>query len=405
MRSLLLALLLVGCRHTDRAPDPPAVAAPATRRAPPPPDAGAHAAGEHAFYASTFERQPTVQEMTALGERVFRDRGLSASGTLACASCHDPDNAYAPADARAVELGGRDGKLAGARTPPSLRYLQAVPRFTEHFSDPDTDDGADQGPAGGLTWDGRAQSTHDQARSPLYSPLEMANASPEELAARLRRAPYAPELRAAFGPHALESATSAQKAVTLVLEVYQQDRVKFYPYTSKFDAVLRGEARLTEREARGFALFNDPAKGNCASCHPSAVKDGFPAFTDFGYVALGVPRNPVIPANADPGYFDLGLCGPYRTDLAAHPEYCGRFRTPSLRNVARRRRFMHNGVFTSLRQVLEFYAARTERFDDLPARYRQNVTAEAPFGARRRLSPAEIADLIAFLETLSDVDA
>ena len=402
MPRLLLLALLVSCKGADSAPAFAPAATSTTRRAPPHPDAGPHPAGDGAFYAATFERQPTVPEMTGLGELVFHDPGLSASGTLACASCHDPDNAYAPADAQAVELGGRDGTLVGVRAAPSLRYLQSVPRFTEHFSDPDTDDGADQGPAGGLTWDGRAQSLHDQARSPLYSPLEMANASPEDLAARLRRAPYAHQFRTAFGAHALESAASAQKALTLVLEVFQQDPARFYPYTSKFDAVLRGRDKLTEHEARGFALFDDPKKGNCASCHPSAIKDGFPAFTDFGYVALGVPRNRALPANADPSYFDLGLCGPYRTDLAAHPEYCGRFRTPSLRNVARRHRFMHNGVFTSLQQVLEFYATRDGRFDDLPPRYRQNVNVEPPFGGPRRLSAAEIADIIAFLETLSD---
>ncbi len=115
-----------------------------------------------------------------------------------------------------------------------------------------------------------------------------------------------------------------------------------------------------------------------------------------------MPRNRELPANADPAYFDLGLCGPYRTDLANRAEYCGMFRTPSLRNVARRHRFMHNGAFTSLAQVLEFYAARPTALDDLPARYRKNVTMELPFGAARRLSPTEIADIIAFLETLSD---
>ncbi|HUJ58150.1 MAG TPA: cytochrome c peroxidase [Kofleriaceae bacterium] len=426
MRTYLAVIALVACRGSDPAPEPPvpppatALAAPTVpraqrrpsiKRAPP----GAVPAGTTAFYASTFARQPSVPELAALGALVFRDRSLSASGKLACASCHDPDRAFGPPNARAVQLGGPALAAAGVRATPSLRYLQTVPRFTEHFHDGDDRDDADQGPAGGLTWDGRAQSTHDQARSPLFSPLEMALASPEELLARLRRAGYADRMRAAFGDGVLDRADSALKAATLALEVYQQDPAAFYPYTSKYDAVLRGQESLTAQEERGRKLFDDPAKGNCASCHPDTVVDGLPAFTDFGYNAIAAPRNREIPKNADPSYFDLGLCGPYRTDLAGHGEYCGMFRTPSLRNVALRRRFMHNGVFGSLDQVLAFYATRdTEPArwypggvpDDLPARYRGNISREAPFGGAPgdppRLSRAEIADVIAFLGTLTD---
>src|SRR5262249_38222738 len=148
---------------------------------------------------------------------------------------------------------------------------------------------------------------------------------------------------------------------------------------------LAGKAQLTASEQRGLMLFNDPHKGNCANCHPSRVLHGAPPlFTDFGLIALGVPRNGKLTANADPAYFDMGLCGPIRTDLKAHTEYCGRFRAPSLRNVALRRRFFHNGAVTSLRDALRFYVERDVRperwyprgadgqvhkFDDLPPQY------------------------------------
>ncbi len=394
MRIVLALIALAACRKPDREPvhvDPTPELSPA--RAP---------ASSAAFYADTFTKRPSVRELTELGARVFADPSLSASGTVACASCHDPAHAFGPANADAVQLGG-------TRAAPSLRYLQIVPRFTEHFYD--EDDPADQGPAGGYTWDGRMATTHDQAHAPLFSPLEMANASPADFADRLRNAAYAGDFRAAFGDTALDTPASALKAATLALEVYQQDPATFYPYASKYDAVLRGTATLSPREARGRALFEDPAKGNCASCHPDTVSSGFPALTDFGFVALGAPRNRAIPANADPAYFDLGLCGPYRTDLATHAEYCGMFRTPSLRNVAVRRRFFHNGVFTSLPQVVEFYATRDsdpkrwyrgEPFDDLPPRYRSNVHRDPPFGGKRRLSPDEVRDIVAFLETLTD---
>ncbi|HKA90571.1 MAG TPA: cytochrome c peroxidase [Haliangiales bacterium] len=371
-------------------------------------------AARTAFYASTFSKRPSVPAMTALGRALFFDPALSASGKLACATCHDPARAYGPPGDGAVALGGPTMTAAGVRAVPSLRYLQQVPPFTEHFHDSDENDSLDQGPAGGRTWDGRAQSAHDQARLPLLSPLEMANASLDAVAAKVAAAPYAPKFRETFGDDVFADPALATKAILLALEVFQQSPAEFYPYTSKYDAYLRGQAKLTDAEARGLALFNAPAKGNCASCHPSAIKGGgFPAFSDFGFVAVGVPRNPEIPANADPAYFDLGLCGPFRTDLRGRHEYCGMFRTPTLRNVALKRRFFHNGSFRDLTQVVRFYVERDVHpekfyprgaFDDLPPEYRANVNAEPPFGRRAEpaLTEADIADVVAFLGTLTD---
>ncbi len=378
--------------------------------------AAAPPASASSFYAATFARTPTSAELAALGAQMFRDRGLSASGHLACASCHDPDHAFGPPGDQVVPPGGVSGRDRGARAAPSLRYLQHVPPFDEHFHDSDDNDAVDQGAAGGYTWDGRAASAHAQALAPLLSPVEMANASEDDLAARVRAAPYANELRARFGTDALATTASAVKAVTWALEVYQQDPALFYPYDSKYDAVIHKRATLGAREAHGKELFDDPAKGNCASCHPDAITSGVPVFTDYGFVALGVPRNRALAADADPAFYDLGLCGPYRTDLATHGEYCGKFRTPSLRNVATRKRFFHNGALTSLRDVVAFYATRDvtprrwyahgDPYDDLPARYRENLTRDPPFGGhpgdRPALGEPEIADIVAFLGTLSD---
>src|SRR5262249_6407017 len=155
-----------------------------------------------------------------------------------------------------------------------------------------------------------------------------------------------------------------------------------------------------------------PAKGNCTTCHPAGVRGGaFPVFSDWGFIALGVPRNPAIPANADPAHFDLGLCGPARTDLAGKEAYCGLFRTPTLRTVRRTRRSFHSGAFSSLREVPRFYAERdtppekfyprgadgkVRPFDDLPARHHANVNRDPPFGRPRgagaSLSEQEIDD-------------
>jgi cytochrome c peroxidase len=214
----------------------------------------------------------------------------------------------------------------------------------------------------------------------------------------------------------------AWNGVLLALEVFQQSPADFYPYTSKYDAYLRRQAVLSKSEERGMLLFNDATKGNCANCHISGIKRGaFPQFTDRGHIAIGVPRNPAIPANADAGYRDLGLCGPLRTDFGDRPEYCGLFKTPTLRNVALRGVFFHNGAFTRLQDVVAFYAERDlhpERFyprdrkgrvlkyDDLPTSAIANVNTEAPFdrapGDKPALSKAEIADVVAFLRTLTD---
>jgi cytochrome c peroxidase len=132
-------------------------------------------------------------------------------------------------------------------------------------------------------------------------------------------------------------------------------------------------------------------------------------------------------ANADPGYHDLGLCGPLRrgrTPAApcAPSSYCGLFKTPVLRNAATRQVFMHNGRFRSLREVLRFYATRNTRpalwyprdaqgqllkFDDLPLAYRANLDRQVPLDSRPvdsrpALSEDEIGELLAFLDTLAD---
>ncbi len=372
---------------------------------------------------SRAEQFALVRKLTMIGQQAFSDPGLSASGTMSCASCHSPQNHFGPPNALAVQYGGADMRQPGLRAVPSLTYIEASPPFTEHYfdSDDEADESIDNGPTGGLTWDGRVDRGRAQARIPLFSPFEMANPDSARIAAHLRAAPYAAALSVALGPDVLDDPERAVNAIARALEVYEQDAATFYPYSSKYDAYLAGRAILTPQEARGLALFNDPAKGNCPQCHLSArADDGTPPqFTDFGFIALGVPRNDAIPANADPSYFDLGLCGPLRTEFRDRAEYCGLFRTPSLRNVATRHVFFHNGVYHNLRDVLRFYAARDvtpEKFyprgadgkikiyDDLPPQYQANINTDPPFGKRNTptLTDAEIDDIIAFLDTLTD---
>jgi cytochrome c peroxidase len=205
---------------------------------------------------------------------------------------------------------------------------------------------------------------------------------------------------------------------------YQVEEQSFHPYSSKYDYWLEGKARLSESELRGLQLFNDPDKANCAGCHTSApTRDGLPPlFTDNQYEALGAPRNAALANNRDSGYFDLGVCGPQRTDVSEQTQYCGMFLTPTLRNTATRHAFFHNGVFSTLEQVMDFYNFRdtnpekvfrraadgtVQKYDDLPQKYHANVdVTDPPFdrhpGDKPAMTEQDEADIIAFLKTLTD---
>ncbi len=365
-----------------------------------------------------------VQHLTALGRQLFFDPTLSGSGKLACASCHSPSYAFGPPNSLSVQLGGPNLLSEGLRAAPSLKYLQTLPPFTEHYYDADdeADGSIDNGPTGGLTWDGRVDQGAQQARLPLTSPVEMAS-TPAKVAAAVRHAPYAATFKAIFGKTIWQDDEQVFQAVLHALEVFEQSQSDFYPYSSKYDAYLAGQAQLTPAEWRGLQLFNDENKGNCASCHRSQpAKNGAPPqFTDYGLIALGVPRNRTLSVNQDSNFYDLGACGPERHDLKDRAEYCGLFRTPTLRNVALRSTFFHNGFVHTLAEAVRFYSERDTRperwysrdadgqlvkFDDLPKRYQANLNFDPPFGDQASEKPvlneAEIRDIVAFLKTLTD---
>lgn len=352
---------------------------------------------------------PTLAQV---GDRLFEEVSLSASGKLACASCHVESRGHADAAGSFLPLGGTDGTHQGLRSSPSARYLDQAGPF-----------GFDaQGrPRGGLFWDGRADNRVEQARGPLFNPDEMANADVAALAARLRALPYAADLRAAANLPAAATDDQLVDAAVTAIARYQAEDAGFRPFTSKFDAVQDGRASFTAQEQRGLNLFNDPQRGNCASCHSSRPAPGAAGlnralFTDFSYHALGVPRNQSR-ATADPAFFDLGLCA--RGDLAGRADLCGLFRTPTLRNVALTGPYFHNARFAALEDVVAFYATRdidparwypsangqVQIYNDLPAVYRTNVQQGAPFrraGQPPALNVQDVADVVAFLRTLSD---
>lgn len=391
-----------------------------------------------------------LSAVALLGKQLFYDSSLSASGQQSCASCHSPQRAYGPPNDLSVQPGGPHMDQSGYRPPPSLTYLyrqaafsigpdlaesdvpvnlndaaaaaQSVPRATKNS-------GAVPAapalvPQGGLFWDGRANTLQNQAMGPMLDPVEMANASVDEVAAKLEKSRYADPLRQLFGANLFANRALAVAEAMFAIGRYEVEDPSFHAFTSKYDYWLEGKARLTHAELHGLKLFNDPGKANCAACHLSQpTKDGLPPlFTDTQYEALGVPRNGTLPANRNPSFHDLGLCGPFRTDLAAQTQYCGMFLTPTLRNAATRHAFFHNGVYHDLKQVLDFYNLRSTNpekvyprdasgkvltYDDLPARYQANVdVTDAPFdrkpGEKPAMTDSDIQDIIAFLNTLDD---
>lgn len=390
-----------------------------------------------------------------LGARIFADTALSASGAQSCGSCHVAAFAFTadrtaagPDQGSTVPLGGPDMDLPGFRDTPSLMYLSFSPDF--YFD-------GDGGPHGGFFRDGRAGTLTDQAIEPFITPFEMANADAATVIAKLRTRPYIADFIALYGAAVLDDPDTALTRLGAALAAFEIEGSQFHPFSSKYDYWQNGQASLSAQELRGFSLFNDSSKGNCAACHPSTSADGNtpPLFTDFSYDNLGVPRNAAIqandpatarrfvPINSDDGvhdYYDLGICGPFRNDGGLNTSgLCGAFKVPTLRNIALTAPYFHNGRFATLQDAIGFYVRRdtnpeefyptdadgnVRKFDDLPAAYGGqfivnihvpgsdalyvgNVnTLEIPYnrhiGEAPALSSNDIVDVIAFLCTLTD---
>lgn len=195
----------------------------------------------------------------------------------------------------------------------------------------------------------------------------------------------------------------------------------FNQFSSKYDFYLFGKATFTPQEQRGRKVFEDGNKGNCASCHPSRPNSNGtpPLFTDFSYDNIGIPKTPDNPFydllsqyNPDGFFFtDLGLGG------ALHnPSEDGKFKVPTLRNIALTSPYSHNGYFKTLSGIISFYNTR-----DTKTRCKNTWTTEAAALAQNcwpapetitnvnhlelghlRLNNQDINDLIAFLKTLTD---
>ncbi len=421
---------------------------------------------------------PAAPSAAALaGKAIFFDSSLSVSGRQSCGTCHVPSRAFTADPVTdhglQVPLGGPRMDQTGLRNAPSLMYAS----FTPPFSLAD-------GPVGGFFRDGRASSLAAQAQQPFVTPFEMANKDAAEAVSRLQNsAATLAAFVAAYGEAPLSDPDTALEDMGLAIAAFETEDPAFHPFSSKYDYWLQGQAQLTASEQSGLNLFNDPAKGNCTACHPSQAQGygSHALFTDFTFDNIGVPRNWRIPANtpgsvspidgaplttqltpvdvpddAEYSFYDMGLCGPLqpssgdvnaRPNLSATASLCGVFKVPTLRNIAVTSPYFHNGVFTDLHEVVEWYVTRDVNdntgnnsnpigagpggnpyeavgtfytaangtpdlyeYNDLPAKYDANVNVgEVPYtpptfggGQAPTLTAAEIDDIVAFLCTLTD---
>lgn len=353
-----------------------------------------------------------LSQKAQLGQKLFFDTNLSTPPGQACASCHDPDSGFADPDKDQPTSNGVLTTLKGNRNAPTAAYAAYTPPF--RF------DASLRLYVGGQFLDGRASTLKDQAKGPFLNPLEMANPDPATVVSKVRQAEYAWMFEQSFGSGALDNTASAYNRIASAIAAFERSPV-FARFDSKYDYYLKGKLKLTPQEMRGLVVFESENKGNCAACHPSTPgKSGTPPlFTDHTYDNLGVPKNPANPFYALPvklnpegaAFVDLGL----GKQVGKFWEY-GKLKVPTLRNIDQTAPYMHNGYFTTLRSVVDFYNTRdvrptcwneftseseAERLGCWPApEVNQNVNGDEL--GHLGLNDREVDDLVAFLKTLTD---
>ena len=251
---------------------------------------------------------------------------------------------------------------------------------------------------GGQFLDGRADTLELQAQAPFLNELEMNMASRTAVIQQIRLADYGDDFRTVFGDAALDDVDLAFEQVAMAIAAFERSDV-LSPFSSKFDAVMSGNAVFSIAEANGLNLFN--GRADCRRCHNTG-NQGEQVFSDFEFNNIGVPANPNnpflnLPTALNPegiNFVDNGL-GAVLNDANQN----GKFRTPTLRNVGLTGPYMHNGVFDTLEEVVEFYNRRD--VDGVIAEVSANVDNGGNIG-ELNLSNSEVQDLIAFLQTLSD---
>jgi cytochrome c peroxidase len=255
---------------------------------------------------------------------------------------------------------------------------------------------------------------------PFLNPLEQNNPQIRLVVSRVAKSSYAALFEQVWGPGSLDfkkDVYGSYERIARSIAAYERSS-EVNPYTSKYDYYLKGQATLTEQEARGLALFE--GKAMCSACHISQPGPAGkpPLFTDFTYDNIGMPKNPMNPFYAAPpsvnpdgaNWVDPGLGGFLMR--AGYPENVylaewGKHKVPTLRNVDQRpypdfvKAFGHNGYFKSLEDIVRFYNTRDVPGAGWPPpEVTMNVNTDEL--GNLGLTAAEEADLVAFMKTLTD---
>jgi cytochrome c peroxidase len=342
-----------------------------------------------------------LPSLEALGQALYFDVNFSQSRQMACSTCHAPEAGFVdPRDNdfnRAVSTGD-DGHSLGSRNAPTTSYAQFIPAFQRR---------TDGEYRGGLFWDGRADTLQEQATGPLLNAKEMAMLDTNMVLQRLRENPvYGASLSAFFGPEVLDDKDRAFNAIAESIAAFEKTH-QFATFDSKYDRYLRGEYKMTPQEELGQVLFFSQQFSNCNQCHqlkriPGQSKE---LFSNFEYHNVGVPRNPLLPDQA----VDEGLA---QNPAVTEKNQRGKFRVPTLRNVAVTGPYMHNGVFQDLRTVVLFYNKYNSRSPKSQINPETGKPWEKPAVPENlsmdkltqgsALKSRRVDALVAFLKTLTD---
>ena len=350
------------------------------------------------------EPPPVTYTKEQLGELLFSDENLSFNRTQSCATCHNPEHAFI--DNRTNSVGGAvslgdDGISLGDRNSPTAAYAMFNPDF--HF------DTVKQMHIGGQFFDGRAKDLKAQAEGPPVNPVEMGMPDKESVVNRLKEnSEYETIFKALYGDNIFDDTNASYAAMAESIAKFEKTD-EFAPFDSKYDRYLNSEYVLSAQEELGMDLFFSEGALNCTKCHVLKTKGAAQeTFTNYEYHNIGTPINHAVRlANGSAaGFIDHGLLdNPDISDIA----HDGKFKVPTLRNIAVTGPYMHNGVFKNLKTVMEFY----DQFNN-PDRNINPETGEAWDDAEVSttvnhvdlampvLTDEKIDALVAFLKTLTD---
>jgi cytochrome c peroxidase len=333
-----------------------------------------------------------ISTKAQLGHALFFDTSLSTPPGMSCATCHSPTKAFTDPRPGSPTSAGVVHGLFGFRNAPTACYAAFSPPFQAL---PGT------GAVGGQFWDGRAVDLPSQAKLPLLNPIEMGNPSAAAVVKAVQNGPFAVAMKQLYGAQIFSDPATAYDAITDAIAQFEKTP-QVSPFSSKYDAYLKGKTQLSPAEARGLTVFN--GKALCFSCHPSApAADGSPPlFTNFTYDNIGLPKNPAnpyytIPSQYNPAgssFIDIGL-----QVATGRSTDTGKFKTPTLRNIAVTGPYFHNGFFQTLAEVVNFYNTRDLGGFDPPE---VPANEDTTFVGNLQLTAQEQSDLVSFLGTLTD---